>query len=732
MADDDDLRSQPAEDDDDDTPELEDRDEELSEVKSVKKTLLSLYKDIEKGYENQYERANDQADYWDVYNCHLTGHQFYSGSSKIFVPIVFDAVNARKTRFTNQIFPVSGRNVEVTVEGGGEPPHAIMSLAEYYVRMSKLRTEVLPALMVCGDIEGHYNIYVSWEKIERHVAFKSARPAKVDQDMEDPDELVEDIIEETIKSGFPMVEVISDADVLVLPPNSDSVDAALEAGGCIVIQRRWTKAVIEKKIADEEIVESVAKHLLEDFNQTRRNQHHKDQSKQMTDAAGVKTEGVNKFALVYEVWVKLKIDGEKRLCRAFFGGEKQILGCKRNPYWSDRLPLLSVPRAKIHGSFKGKSAIQPVADLQYQANDAVNEAMDSAAYALMPIVMTDPLKNPRIGSMILSMAAIWETNPNDTKFAQFPALWKDGLEIVSSCKNQIFQSLSVNPAMITQGGQKPGGKQNQAAIAQEQQVDLLTTADSVTVIEEGILTPLIGRMIELDHQFRDEDLLVRQFGDMGIRAEIEAIPPIQMNTRYQFRWLGVETTRNMQQIQQQVAGINVLRGIPPELLGGYKLNLVPVATAWVESVFGPRIAPLVFQSPEQQMPVPLEQENRLLIYGFEVPTHMMDDDQAHIQSHGLLMQAAAVNENVEPGSIKKIQAHIWAHLQQAQRKQMQAQQQQMPQVPGTPGAPGGAGQGLPGQARPGAVPAPPRGGQAPPGRIHADQIAAPGMMPRKM
>jgi hypothetical protein len=350
----------------------------------------------------------------------------------------------------------------------------------------------------------------------------------------------------------------------------------------------------------------------------------------------------------------------------------------------------------------------------------------------MPIVMTDPLKNPRIGSMILSMAAIWETNPNDTKFAQFPALWKDGLEIVSSCKNQIFQSLSVNPAMITQGGQKPGGKQNQAAIAQEQQVDLLTTADSVTVIEEGILTPLIGRMIELDHQFRDEDLLVRQFGDMGIRAEIEAIPPIQMNTRYQFRWLGVETTRNMQQIQQQVAGINVLRGIPPELLGGYKLNLVPVATAWVESVFGPRIAPLVFQSPEQQMPVPLEQENRLLIYGFEVPTHMMDDDQAHIQSHGLLMQAATVNENVEPGSIKKIQAHIWAHLQQAQRKQMQAQQQQMPQVPGTPGAPGGAGQGLPGQARPGAVPAPPRGGQAPPGRIHADQIAAPGMMPRKM
>ena len=40
-------------------------------------------------------------------------------------------------------------------------------------------------------------------------------------------------------------------------------------------------------------------------------------------------------------------------------------------------------------------------------------------YALMPIVMTDPAKNPRLGSMVLNLAAIWETDPKATQFVQF-------------------------------------------------------------------------------------------------------------------------------------------------------------------------------------------------------------------------------------------------------------------------------------------------------------------------
>src|SRR5437868_11794183 len=125
-----DLRSAPPPDDDDD-PIIEDRNEELSTREDVKQTLLELYKDVEKGFADQWERSNDQMDYWDLYNCKLGQRQFYDGNSRIFVPIVHDAINARVTRFVNQIFPQSGRYVEVTTEDA-TLPHSIMALLEHY------------------------------------------------------------------------------------------------------------------------------------------------------------------------------------------------------------------------------------------------------------------------------------------------------------------------------------------------------------------------------------------------------------------------------------------------------------------------------------------------------------------------------------------------------------------------------------------------------------------------
>ena len=70
----------------------------------------------------------------------------------------------------------------------------------------------------------------------------------------------------------------------------------------------------------------------------------------------------------------------------------------------------------------------------------------------------------------------------------------------------------------------PIKKQNQAEVAQNQQVDILTTADAVTVLEESILTPMLQRFIELDHQYRDEELTVAQYGAIGNRAKLETEP----------------------------------------------------------------------------------------------------------------------------------------------------------------------------------------------------------------
>jgi hypothetical protein len=295
--------------------------------------------------------------------------------------------------------------------------------------------------------------------------------------------------------------------------------------------------------------------------------------------------------------------------------------------------------------FKGTSLVHPTKEVQYYANDTINEAADSSMYSMMPIVLTDPEKNPRIGSMVLSLAAVWECDPQSTTFAKFPDIWKSGFEIVASCKQQIMQTLSVSPASITQSSSQKA-KPSQADVAREQQVDILTTADACTVLEEGILTPVVNFMLELDHQYRNDDLLIRQFGEKGLRAKMEWVPPVQMDRKYSMRWFGVEQARTQQQILLQIAGLNIVKSIPPDQYQGHRLNLVPAITMLVENLFGPRLAPLIFEDLKSQMTIEPDLENQWLAQGHDLPVHPMDDDPQHLQAHQQVMQVGDPVGNV--------------------------------------------------------------------------------------
>lgn len=701
-----------------------DRSAELATSDGIRRALRELYVRVQQGFTDQNDRVNDQLDYWDAYNCVLGSRQMYSGNSQLFVPIIANAIKARVTRFTNQVFPQSGRHVEVITSD--EKPLFVTALLEHYIRCTKLRTLVMPPLCKNGDIEGQYNVYVSWAERKRHIVWR--KPSSE----EDDDEDTSDIAEETITVGRPHVEVIADADIFIDPPTADSVEDALAQGGSVTVMRRWSKYKLRKMLVDKDVDAQGARALLKQFSSKIVADAGDDKLRKMVEAAGVQwEEGRPSHANVYETWTELTIDGERRLCRVYFGGEDIIVGCRRNPYWCDRCPVLSVPVEKVQGSARGISKLKPCVDMQYGANDTINEAMDSAAYALMPIIMTDPAKNPRVGSMILNLAAIWETNPNDTKFAQFPELWKQGFEIVSGYRTEIFQTLSVTPATMPQSTAGPRVR-NQAEVAQEQQVDILSTADAVTVIEEGVLTPVLGWMVELDHQFRDRPMTVRKYGEFGLRVNMEEIPPIQMDNRYEFKWYGVEQARNQAQMQQQIATMNVVRGIPPQQMPGYRINLVPIISQLVENVFGTRLAPQIFEDMKAKLAVDPELENQYLAQGLDFHVNEMDDDAKHMQVHQQIMQL--------PDPTGAVRMHILRHVMQMQMKQGAMQQQQQAPMPGqqnaqggppgAPGVPGGAGPGVAGTPRPGAQPGMPRGGQNPAGAIHQDRMQDPRLAPR--
>jgi hypothetical protein len=703
------------------SPELE-RDEELVTFKYVEDAALKLYSTVQKGFEDQISRSDEMMDWWDVYHCKLGPRQFYSGNSKIFVPIVRNAVDARKTRFVNQVFPQSGRHVEVL--SSDAPPSAITSLLEHYIRKSKLRTRVMPALVKNGDIEGQYNLYVTWIENKHHVAWRKPRPPDLDGVELDEDEGEDDIEETEIVHGFPHVEVLADSDVSVLPATADSVDDALSQGGSATIIRRWSESKIKQMIADGEIEKKRGRALISTLRSSGKSNQPDKQAK-MVDAAGIKITGGSKFAQVYETWSVIKIKKERRLCRLYFGGEDKVLSVKRNPNWSDKCPLISAPVDKEQGAFKGISKIRAVADLQYAANDAVNEGMDSAAYALLPIIMTDPAKNPRVGSMVLSVAAIWETSPKDTSFANFPQLWKDAFEIVTAAKTEVNQTLSVSPAAIPQQASSGKRRMNQAEIANEQQVDVLTTADAVTTLEGEVLTPMLQRWLELDHQYRDRALTVPQFGEVGSDMNMEQIPPTQMHRRFEFRWYGVEAARSAQQMQQQISWMNVLRGLGPQAYPGYQLDLTPALVQITSNVMGPRIGPKILKDMRSQLAMDPRLENSYLEQAIDLPVHVLDNDAEHLQAHQQAMQMG------DPSGV--IRVHVMKHvMQMSQKTQQQAMQQQ--QAPGAApgqGVPGMGGPGVAGTPRQGAQAGAQRNGQMPPGAIHRDQMRDPAAAPRR-
>ena len=701
-------------------PKVGKRDRELSGKHEIDEKLQKLFDDVEKGFADQRTRADDSMDFWDSYNCILGERQFYNGNSKIFLPIIQVAIDARVTRFTNQIFPQSGRNVEV-VTTDGEIPHASVALAEHYVETTHLRTEVVPALLRAGDVEGQMSVYCGWQKTTRWAVRREQRPVTVEvikgQSVDVPElGKIEDTIEEKVIEAGPYVEVIPDSDILVLPATSQNIDQAIERGGSVTVLRRWSKSQLEKMIDDGDIRKDVGEAVIESMSKVDQPRP-QDVGKRLAEAAGIWVAGESKYILGYETWTKLKVDGKKRICVARYAGDQQILGCKLNPYWCDKVPVISGPVKKMPGVFKGPSKIKPgVLDMQVWANDTVNEAADQGHFAMFPITMTDPASNPRIGSMILALGAVWEANPKTTRVVQFPDTTQQAINKIQAAKTAIMEALGVNPSMVPQqtGGPK---KRSQAEVALEQQVDILTTADAVINVEQQILTPLVQRFLEYDHQFREKGVLVRSFGELGLRALMEEIPPQQMNRRWLLRWFGVEAARNAQQIQQQIAGVNVVMKLPPQTYQGYTLDLTPAITNLMENLFGPRLAPKIFKSVREQLAVDPELENEMLAQGFDLAVHPLDDDPKHLKAHMQLMAGGDPTGNVR------------VHMQKHQTSmQMKVQANMMRQ--GQQGAqPGGAGAPQPGGQVQG-----PRLLKGPPGMINQDRMARAGVaaMPRKM
>ncbi len=665
--------------------------ENFAKKKSLREKAAKLYERVREGYEDKRDQSSNVDEYWDIFNCKLGARQSYNGDSQVFVPIVHDGVEARVKRRTSMLFPPVGQMIECISETGDEPFETI-GLLEHYVRKSGLRS-IVPGLMRRGDIEGQYTLMLDWSKEVRHVTVMNT-----ETDPDDATREIVDVKEEKVVEEGPDIAVIPVQDLCVLPPTVDHINDA----DIVSVILRYSEDMMDEKVEKGLFIKS-------EFERMSKPQD-SDPNKKRAEDAGVKSKGVSKYFQIYKVWCNFDLGEGKEPCVIYFGGHDIVLGIAKNPFWSKKVPILTCPVEVHPGSIYGVSKIASVAELQYQLNDIINMGMDSARYSVLPIVMTDPVKNPNVGSMVLAAAAIWETSPNDTQFASFPALWKDAMAQGALIKQQIMESMDVNDMML---GKMPAGRKNAQQMAAQQMEAMATITDSVRLFQYRIMDELLDWFFALDQQYRTDDLLIENMGDIGVQAKLQRIPPQQVSQRYIFKWVGMDQSMGIQKVQQMLGFMNVLRGMPPQAMNGLTLDVTPIIEYASGIILGPHIAPKVVIDQRHKMSVDPHVENEILHNNMMVKVSPMDNHMEHIQVHQeLARQTGDPHMN--------IRMHIMEHMA---AMQAMAQQHAPQGVPGSP--PEGGMPGVAGTPRMGAMPGQPRPVQGPPGQIHQDQMADP-------
>lgn len=671
------------------------------------------YDTITQAFKNREEADNAIAEYWHIYNAEPDDNQMYAGNSQCYIPAVRDAINARSKRALKQLFPSKYKHVEAV---GSDPqqPSPQLALLEHYIRSSKLKS-ICRSVLVAGDVTGQWNLYVDWSRTYRQVTGLIKRNPELETvegesvELTDPTEKREETEDKEILVEGPIVVDIATEDLVVIPPTCNHIEDA----EVTCVKLRMSKPQVQKMIDDGVFILGNEKTELSAWVSDRKGSERQVPAKKRTGDAGLRTEGTLKYALIFEAHAMLEFEKDKKsLGYIYYAGEKEILGIIKAPQWGQKRPVLSAAVDRVGGSFNGISKIEAVKYMQWNLNDFWNMGQDSAMYSLLPVVMTDPEKNPNYAMMVYGLAAVWPVDPNSTKFASFPALWKDSVQMCQAIKAQINESLEVNDMMM---GRQPAGRKNNQMVGaqmQEQSVSVISHAER---FEEEILNPLMEIFFEYDAQFRDEEVSVVSIGEVGVKASMQKIPPQQWDDRYFFQWTGTTFVTGMQQMQQQIATMNVLRGIPPQQLNGRKLDVTPILEMLVENVFGAELGRRVLIDERNKFSIPPEVEDEMMVNYIPAEVHEGDDDMLHIQAHQKSGQ-----ESGDPAGL--IRTHMQQHMQQLQKKRQMAAPPQ-----GQPGVPGGAAPGVAGTPRPGAQPAPGRPVQNPPGAIPQDgMMGAPG------
>ena len=286
------------------------------------------------------------------------------------------------------------------------------------------------------------------------------------------------------------------------------------------------------------------------------------QAQSLTDPSSINVGGEEKdskplvgFVAISEVWFK-KSGAWQRVWLAWnISGMQsgQIVRYNPKPY---PVPPYRIGTARdLPSEHYGTGMMDDLEPMQVLLNDQVNMTLEGQATNFSPPVVVDPHRVFRSSSLTFRPRAKWLADPAGIKFFEPRDITKYGLQGVQftlSLMDSFSGSNSLAEGQPTKGLPRAG-----FAVSSMLNLALADMKDAAQMVEDVVLTPLLGDLFRLTMEYSDPKQIIKIPGTQDWPARKFSVS--DMVGDLDFQWVGSIQAQDMQvKAQRMVAFMSML------------------------------------------------------------------------------------------------------------------------------------------------------------------------------
>lgn len=278
------------------------------------------------------------------------------------------------------------------------------------------------------------------------------------------------------------------------------------------------------------------------------------------------------FVALSEVWMRREGRWQRVwIVWNYHDGERVV---RFNPQPFPVPPYRMVLSRDLPGEHYTTSMMDDLEPLQVLLNDQVNISLEGQATNFSPPTVVDPNRVYRHASLVYRPRAKWLADPEGIKFFEPRDITRFAFQGVQFTLGLMDNFSGSNP--LAEGQPTRNMPRAGFAISSLLNLSLADIKDAAQVVEDGILTPLLGDLYRLTLEYADPSQVIRIPGTQDWPARRFSVS--ELVGGWDFQWVGSLQAQDMQvKAQRMVAVLAMLGKVGPIVMQdlaarGKKLN----------------------------------------------------------------------------------------------------------------------------------------------------------------